>query len=264
MPDQPNDPTTTDSTPDPSSAPTGSTPPADTRISLTPEELQQAIASAVQSTLAAQPPAPAPEPVRQEPQDPYGNINDDDYLEGRTVKGILANVDTRFKGFEQAVQHLYTQNVGNLELLSRQANATEWEKYGKEIKDIVEENKKTQVVDANTYENAIAVVRGRHVQDLVQEGVQQYLQNAPQGDITTTGGGGTPVSGEPIELPENYKRWLAENQLSIADIQRSLDRRKDHYGEHATPTLIEYIEQMVNSKTIQDGRQFKSFDLTEK
>jgi hypothetical protein len=195
---------------------------------------------------------------------PYANIGDDELIEGRTVKGLMDNVEQRFKGFEQAVQHLYGQNVGNLELLSRQANTTEWDKYGPEIKTLIEEAKNTQVVDANTYTNIISIVRGRHVEDLVQEGVQQYLQNAPQGDITSTGGEGVPITGEPIDLPDNWKRWLEENDLTLADIQRSLDRRLDFYGPNATPSMKEYIEQMMQSKTIRDGRQFKSYDLTEK
>jgi len=212
---------------------------------------------------------PQPEPPRQEPnpnvtpQDPYAGIDDDSLIEGRTMKAMTQNLQQRLQGLEGAAQQLYAQNIGNLELISRSQNQEIWDKYGKEIAAEVEKAKATSIVDASTYQNAIAIVKGRHVDDFIQQGVQQYLQNAPQGDMSTPGGTSIPTSadGSVRQIPEHWQKMMADAGLTIRDIQKSLDKRNDYYGTNIT--LDDYLKQMENHTLVRDGFQYKTMDLTE-
>ena len=223
---------------------------------------------AVTAAIAAQPP---PEPARTpesanpnvSPVDPFAGIEDDSLVEGRTLKAMTQNMQQRLQGLEGAAQQLYGQNIGNMELISRSQNQDIWDKYGKEITDEVEKAKATSIVDASTYANAIAIVKGRHIDDFVQAGVQQYMANAPGGDMSAPGGGVPSLSGggEMLDVPEDWQNMLREAGLSMADVQKSLDKRNDHYGTNIT--LADYVKQMQNHQIVRDGRQFKTMDLTE-
>ena len=253
---------------------TGSDPGTEPSVTLTQEQLAAAIQGAVDSALqaaesrrpqpsttdASPPPTPPPE------DNPFAGISDTDLVEGHTLKRLGENVTQRMQAMTGGMQQLYNQNLSALEMNARLMNKEVWDKYGDEIKAEVEKRKQYKVIDFGDFDEATALVQGRHLDEKASARAQQMMESTPPGDL---GGTGTPVgqSGAPPgpELSEDWKKLLVMNWGSVEgglrDVQAMLAYRLKEYGY--APTLEQYLDQMAKDQVIVDHKgRIHSEDLT--
>jgi hypothetical protein len=218
-------------------------------------EMQQLIASAVQDARTRweaerQQPEPPPQaPPLPQPQDPFATIEDDDWVEGRTIKALNENIQQRVSSYEQAFRHLYRIGTENLEGASRIQHPQEWERYGDEIKAEIERRKQHKLIEPSDYDEVVNAVRAAHWRDYVQDEAERMILNAPESDLSggavSTGGS----SGDDIaEIPDDWRQLLADSGLKPRDVQDMLNRRKAKYG--SAPSLSEYVEMMRRGKVV--------------
>jgi len=191
--------------------------------------------------------------------DPFSTIGDEDLIDGRTAKAFFQNYNDRFQNFASGVGEMYKGQLSMLEQNSKLLYPKIWEKYGKEIKDEIAELNKTKVITGDDYDRVISMIKGRHIDDFLEEKVQQHLQNIPPGDPGAPGAqGGAALQNQP-NMPESWQKYLRDAGLTVRDIQGMLDRRRDNYGY--APSLEEYFKQMEQHQIIKDEKAYKTFDL---
>lgn len=218
----------------------------------------------------AQMPQPESNPPRQEPPppspepDPFGNVPDDDWVTAGAARQLLRNQNERFAPIVEGMKTLYQGQVDTLETNSRILNPDLWEKYGDEVRREIEEAKQTQVVTGKTYEKAIQIVRGRHVDEIAKEKAEALLRQSPPGDIAGGGEAGVPA-GAPAgpEVPDAWKELFKEHGITMADIESTVRMRRE-WGE-TDFTVEKYLQELANHQVIRDGRgKIMADDLTEK
>jgi len=221
------------------------------------EMMKESAASAVQAALAAQPqptvaePAPRPQPVAD---DPLASIGDDDLLEGRSLKYLKSNVDQRFGNLETAAMQLYSTNVDNLLSNAELRHPQVFEKWGKEIKEIVDEQRQNRIVSATDIQEAIERVRARHIDEIAEERAKQMLNNMP----VTEGIGESSVMGDGVdesqEIPEAWQAIFKEHGIT-----NDMARRR---CADSNISMKKYVEMMQNHQIVRDGpNKYVSYDL---
>ena len=244
---------------------------------LTAEQVQQMIAegaaanaaataSAVKEALAglqSQPPAPEPAASPQSPvQDLFGTASDDDLPDYRTLRYMNQNIKERFGNLDAAAQQLYAQNVSNMESMSRMADPKIWESYGDELKTEIEKRKLTKVLEAQDFHEAIGVIKGRHIEDFIEERAQQMLATMPNAEGV---GDGSALGGSletTAEIPEQWKDIMTRNGLNERSIKEMLERRRSNPDDVGTvPTFEQYMKQMADHHIIRDDKEYTTFDL---
>ena len=175
------------------------------------------------------------------------------------MKELARNMESRYQNLVGAAQQIYQGQATQYETLSKMADKNIWDKYGPEVQKEVEAMKQVKVVDADDYQRAIDIVKGRHIQDYVKEGVDVYMQNAPPTDISGGSGGGTGMSPPEAEIPEHWQKHLSDNGITKADIVSMLNNRRDYYG--SAPSFEEYMTDMDNHTLIRDDKGWRADDL---
>jgi hypothetical protein len=189
---------------------------------------------------------PAPSPV----DDQFASIRDDDLIDGRTAKVMMQQYGERMQPVFQGMRTLYDMGTSQLENFSKMETKREWEKYGTEIKEIIDARKQAKVLEPADYTEAIEIVKGRHFQDYVEEKAQQMLSGVP----TTEGvgdGGLTGMAGDNIpQIPENYKAVLEDNGMSMKDVEEMVARRRAQ-GDNIT--VEKWLEMASRQQIVRDG-----------
>ena len=225
-----------------------------------------ATATALKEALAGlqSPPAsPEPAPSPQSPvQDFFGTASDDDLPDIKTLRAMQNNMDGRFGNLDTAAQQLYSQNVSNMEAVSRITDPKIWETYGKELKEEIEKRKQTKVLNAQDFQEVIGVIKGRHIEDFIEERAQQMLSSMPNsegvGDGSALGGSLEPA----VEIPEQWQDIMARNGLNERSIRDMLERRRNNSDDVGTvPTFEQYMKQMADHQIVRDDKEYTTFDL---
>jgi len=249
--------------------------------SLTAEQVQQMIADGAAANAAAtatalkealaglqsQSASPEPAPPPQSPaQDFFGTASDDDLPDIKTLRYMQKNMDGRFGNLDTAAQQLYAQNVSNMEAMSRITDPKIWESYGKELKEEIEKRKLTKVLEAQDFQEAIGVIKGRHIEDFIEERAQQMLSTMPNSE--GVGDGSLGGSLEPAaEIPEQWKAVMTANGLNERSIRDMLERRRNNKDDPGyVPTFDEYMKQLANHQIVREdaggGRSgYNAYDL---
>lgn len=252
----------------PGSTPSEPASAAEPTVQLTQEQLNQMIQTAAETARAAtrdelavqQPQQAEPAIPATAPAGPLEGLQSDDWVQVGAARTMQENFNARVGGIEQAAKHLYEQNVSILETNSRLQNPQLWEKYGKELEEIVGQRKQTTIITANDFKEAIDVIRGRHYRDLIDNEVQQRLADLPTTETALDGGAPLMAGDEALEIPEQWKNMYEKNGLNLRDIQAMLTRREQKYPG-TTPSLKEYLKQMETTNFIADGREIKVSDI---
>jgi len=241
-------------------------------LSLTQEQLNQMLQQAAETARtatrdelqAAQPqqqqPAAVDQPAVTTPTGPLDGLQSDDWVQVGTARTMQENFDQRVTGIQQGVKYLYEQNLSILETSSRLQNSQIWEKYGKELEDIIEQRKQTKIVTGEDFKEAIQVIRGRHWRELVDTEVQQRLADLPTTETALDGGTPLVVGNEALEIPEHWKQIYEKNGLNLRSIQEMLIRREQKYPG-TTPSLKDYLKQMDTTQFIADDKGLHVHDI---
>jgi hypothetical protein len=164
----------------------------------------QAIGYAQAASQQYQPPPPPPT-QSFDPRD----VRDEDFIDGKTLKNILATASQPYQqGFEQVWGNIASNNVSQIRSQKREA----FERYGHEIQPLIDK----LPLPARTLDNlalTVDLVMGRHLQE-----ERKRWEDESRGDPTLRGGsapsllGGSSPSSGPLtksdELPADYRAML--------------------------------------------------------
>jgi hypothetical protein len=183
-------------------------------------------------------------------------------MEVGEAKRLLSDYQQRLEGLTQGLQTVYGMGTAQLENFSRLQHPNEWEKYGDEVKSIIEQRKQTKVVSPEDYEEAIEVVKGRHFSDYVDARAQEMLQTAPTTEGVGPGGNLNMNEPDTRQIPENYKAILDRAGLTMRDLEQHIATRRAKYGDNVT--VEKWLQMAANDDVVWDGRKLVSTDLTAK
>jgi hypothetical protein len=209
------------------------------------------------------PAAPQQQPQQQIP-DAFSGLDDKEIVEVGQARALARNYEQRFENFGAGLQQLYAGSVARDEQMSRMVHKDVWDRHGKELKAEIEKRKQYKVITAEDYDEAVDLVRGRHIKEYAEPLVQQAIQNAPPADVGVAGTAIGEGTGPMPELPEHWKPHLVSGWGSVEGgiraIQDMLRKRREEYGD--TTTFEQYMEMMTRDELVRDDKGWKSFDLT--
>lgn len=184
-------------------------------------------------------------------------MSDDELIDARTVRRLLNQQGQQQKQVTAGLEYVYNATVGNLESTSRIMHPDLWSKYGDEIKKDIERLKQTKIITADDFDNVLQTVKGRHIDDFIQDGVKKYLENAPPGDVTTgvSAGDSTTRLPENVEIPESYKVALLNAygtmEAAMQGIREMVRIRREFWGETSL-TFEDAIKEIATGTSLVD------------
>jgi len=164
-------------------------------------------------------------PMPQYPQSPAPtrfdmDLSDDEFVSGRQVKQILQHYGNQAnQGDPVARQLAASSNVMTIQ----QVEADAFRRWGPELHAMIAQVP-AEMRTVDNLQHIVQLVRGRHVQELVDEQARQQAVRLAEEQVATirSGTGGSPTSPQQqqidltsSELPEDWRKLAEKNGLTM-------------------------------------------------
>lgn len=160
------------------------------------------------------------QPVQQQAASRFDmDLSDDEFVSGRQVKAILQHYGSQSQGDPVARQLAASSNVMGIQ--ERESDA--FRRWGPELHAMIAQVP-AEMRTVDNLQHIVQLVRGRHVQELVDEQARQQAVRLAEEQVATirSGTGGSATSPHTqltdltsSELPEEWRKLAAKNGLTM-------------------------------------------------